>query len=148
MTRHRARRRSRRRPVWSNRVPSADGYSVGFYDPEGVRYGIPTYPYHCAPPGLATLRQLRAKGLRPGGQEPVAQILWRKGTRVAYLYRVELVKPKREATDAQLVAVIKALLARRICHTCGQDKPYYIPRRYGQCYRCAGHPEMEGTDAA
>lgn len=144
---------SRRRPAWSNRVPtlerqlSGERWS-GFYDPEGIHYGIPTYPYHCAPAGLATMRQLRAQGLRPGGQSPVAQILWRKGTRVAYLYRVEAAKPKREATNAQLIAIATALMARRFCHTCGQAKPYYIPRRYGCCYRCAGYPDMEGTHAA
>ena len=48
-----------------------------FYDPTGARYGLPTYPYSCAPDGLATIRQLRAAGLRPGGHDPVAQILWR-----------------------------------------------------------------------
>ena len=46
-----------------------------FYDPDGQRYGLPTYPYHWAPEGLLTIRQLRAKGLRPGGQDIVAQIL-------------------------------------------------------------------------
>ena len=60
-----------------------------FYDPDGQRYGLPTYPWRFAPDGLLTLRQLRAKGLRPGGQAVVAQILWRhhKQRRVAYLYR-------------------------------------------------------------
>lgn len=109
---------------------------VGFYDPEGVHYGIPTYPYRFAPQGLLTIRQLRAKGLRPGGQYVVAQILWRRGRRVAYLYREDLAKPKRTATLAQRVAIEKALRARRVCPTCGQEKPYYIPRSYGECLDC------------
>ena len=72
------------------RVPVLDGARtrgiyVEFYDPDGTRYGLPTYPYHWAPRHLATVRQLRARGLRPGGQQPAAQILWRKGRRVAYL---------------------------------------------------------------
>lgn len=149
----RSRRASRRRPVWSNRVPVLERQLsgrawVGFYDPEGVHYGLPTYPYRCAPAGLATVRQLRAMGLRPGGQSPVAQILWRKATRVAFLYSIQAAKPKRQATDAQLVAICLALVARRTCQTCGLTKPYYIPRRYGCCYRCAGYPDIEGTDAA
>ena len=61
------------------------GIYVEFYDPDGTRYGLPTYPYHWAPKHLLTIRQLRARGLRPGGQQPAAQILWRKGRRVAYL---------------------------------------------------------------
>ncbi|WP_344315621.1 RRQRL motif-containing zinc-binding protein, partial [Fodinicola feengrottensis] len=86
-----------------------------YYDPTGRRYGLPTFPYRCAPEGMATVRQLRARGLRPGGQEIAAQIMWRRGRRVAYLYRIELAKPKRTATPAQLAAIDKALTARRTC---------------------------------
>jgi hypothetical protein len=111
---------------------------IEFYDPKGTRYGLATYPYRLAPDGLATARQLRAQGLRPGGQEVCAQILWRhrKHTRVAYLYRLDLAKPKRHATPAQLAAIAKALRARRICPTCGTEKPYYIPRSTGECLDC------------
>lgn len=115
------------------------GWFIEFYDPDGRRYGIPTYPYRMAPNGLATVRQLRAKGLRPGGQEVCAQILWRhrKYRRVAYLYRLDLAKPKRKATTAQLAAIRKALRARRTCPTCGTEKPYYIPLSKGECNDCA-----------
>jgi hypothetical protein len=110
-----------------------------FYDPDGQRYGRPTYPYHWAPAGLLTIRQLRARGLRPGGQDIVAQILWRhrKHRRVAYLYREAQAKPKRTATTAQLAAVAKALQARRTCPTCRTEKPYCIPRSKGECNDCA-----------
>ena len=107
--------------AWNRRVPTLDGARhrgifVQFYDPDGTRYGLPTYPYHWAPKGLLTIRQLRARGLRPGGQPVIAQILWNHhGTRrIAYLYRVDLAVPKRQATPAQLVAIGKALAARRI----------------------------------
>lgn len=110
-----------------------------FYDPEGQRYGLPTYPWRFAPDGLLTFRQLRAKGLRPGGQAVVAQILWRhhKQRRVAYLYREATSKPKRQATSAQLAAIAKALQARRICPTCSTEKAYCIPRSTGECNDCA-----------
>jgi hypothetical protein len=90
------------------------GWFIEFYDPRGTRYGLPTYPYRFAPDGLLTIRQLRAKGLRPGGQDVAAQILWRhrKHRRVAYLYRADLAKPKRHATTAQLAAIAKALRAQ------------------------------------
>ncbi|MDG4794060.1 RRQRL motif-containing zinc-binding protein [Micromonospora sp. WMMD1082] len=119
------------------------GIRVEFYDPTGTRYGFPTFPYRMAPTGLATLRQLRAAGLRPGGHDPVAQIYWRhrKQRRVAYLYRLDWAKPKRTATPAQRQAIAKALRARRTCRVCGQVKPYYIPRRYGECLDChEGNP--------
>jgi hypothetical protein len=114
-----------------------------FYDPDGQRYGLPTYPYHWAPGGLLTTRQLRARGLRPGGQDIVGQILWRhrKQRRVAYLYREDQAKPKRTATTAQLAAIAKALRARRTCPTCGTEKPYCIPRSKGECNDCAARWE-------
>ena len=107
-----------------------------FYDPTGAKYGLPTYPFKMAPTGLATLRQLRADGLRPGGQSVAAQLMWRKGKRVAYLYRIDLALPKRQATPAQRAALDKALTARRVCPDCGRLQSYYIPRRTGACLDC------------
>ena len=131
-------------PAWDRRVPTLDGARtrgvfVEFYDPDGHRHGIPTYPYHWAPDGLLTMRQLRDKGLRPGGQRIAAQILWRrrKHLAVAYLYRIDLALPKRQATPAQLIAIGKALAARRTCPTCRTEKDYYIPRSTGECNDCA-----------
>ncbi|WP_328466736.1 hypothetical protein OHA21_47080 [Actinoplanes sp. NBC_00393] len=114
------------------------GIKVEFYDPEGRRYGFPTFPFRLAPDGLATLRQLRAEGLRPNGQDPVAQILWRhrKQRRVAFLYRRDLAAPKRTATPAQRRALAKALLARRTCGLCGRVQTYFIPRSTGACLTC------------
>ena len=114
------------------------GIRAEFYDPTGSRYGLPTFPFHYAPDGLATRRQLRAAGLRPDGQPIFAQILWRhrKQLRTAYLYRLDLAKPKRPSTPAQLQAVGKALTARRTCRHCGITRPYYIPRKTGACLVC------------
>jgi hypothetical protein len=116
------------------------GRTVEFYDPDATRHDVPTYPFHWAPTEYATVRQLRAAGLRPGGQPIRAQILWRHRTqlRVAYLYDIAQAKPKRTATPAQRAAIAKALEARRTCRTCGQVKGYYIPRRHGECLDCAG----------
>ena len=112
---------------------------AAFHDPDGARYGIPTYWWKGAPPGYATRRQLTAAGLRPGGQPIAAQILWHGvgGTRAAYLYRVDLAAPKRTATPAQRRAIAAALLARRTCPTCRHVRPYYIPRSLGECLACA-----------
>jgi hypothetical protein len=116
------------------------GLRTEFYDPTGEHYGLATYPYRLAPDGLLTARQLRDRGLRPGGQDVCAQILWRHGrhTRVAFLYDATAAKPKRTATPAQLAAIDKALRARRTCTTCGHEKPYYIPHSIGECLDCAG----------
>jgi hypothetical protein len=123
------------------RIPTLDGARsrgiyVEFYDPDGTRYGLPTYPYRWAPKNLLTIRQLRERGLRPGGQQPAAQILWRRGLRVAYLYDTARALPKRQATPAQLIAVAAALRARRTCPACGLEKAYCIPRSTGVCNDC------------
>ncbi|KPC75951.1 hypothetical protein ADL26_05325, partial [Thermoactinomyces vulgaris] len=62
-------------------------YLAKFDDPTGERHGLPTYNFRFAPGGLCTRRQLAAKGLAPGRQPIAGQILWRRGRRVAYLYR-------------------------------------------------------------
>src|SRR5262245_16811301 len=122
-------------------------YRVRYDDPSGARYGIPTYQWRHAPEGYATLRQLRARDLRPGGQPVAAQIMWHGvgGDRVAYLYVVALAKPKRTATAAQRRALAKALRARQTCLTCLQVKDYCIPRSLGECIDCA--PIVNGVAA-
>jgi hypothetical protein len=112
---------------------------VRFHDPTGHRFGLPTFPFRLAPDGLATRRQLRAKGLRPGGQDIAAQILWtsrRRGLRVAYLYRIDLAKPVRLMTPGKTAALAAALQARRTCPTCRIDAGYVIPRSLGTCVPC------------
>ena len=99
---------------------------------------LPVYRYRLAPDGLATRRQLRAAGLRPGGQDPVGEIRWRRGQRVAYLYRIEDARPVRPMTPARARALAAAMRARRTCPECGQDRGYCIPRSLGCCVDCAG----------
>ncbi|MER7847309.1 RRQRL motif-containing zinc-binding protein [Kitasatospora sp. NPDC096077] len=112
------------------------------WDPEGTRHGgTPTYPWRMAPAGYFTRRQLRAKGLRPGGQDVAAQIMWPSrygGTRPAYLYRLALARPVRPMTPAKAAALDKANRARRTCPACGQDAGYVLPAHLGTCLTCAG----------
>lgn len=117
------------------------------YDPTGATWGVPTYPWRLAPDGMATRRQLRAKGLRPGGQPVAAQIMRRSrrrktGCAVAYLYRVDLAKPVRPMTAAKWAALAKAMLARRTCPVCRRDAGYVIPASLGMCIPCA-YPEEQ-----
>ncbi|MEV5170889.1 RRQRL motif-containing zinc-binding protein [Streptomyces flaveolus] len=101
---------------------------------------LPVYRWRLAPDGYATRRQLRACGLRPGGQEVAAQLerpRRRRGPLVAYLYRVELAKPVRPMTSARWAALAKANRARRICPQCLRDAGYVIPTSLGMCVPCA-----------
>lgn len=108
-----------------------------FLDPAGVHHGgLPTYPWRAAPAGLMTRRQLAAAGLRKAGQAPVAQVLRGRHLR-AYLYRVDLAKPKRTATLAWLDSTRKATAARRVCGSCGVDRGYIPSKRLGECNDCA-----------
>lgn len=116
--------------------------------PGAQRGDLPVFRFRQAPAGLATKRQLRAMGKRPGGQDITALIEWRRGRRWAGLYRIDLAQPVRPVTEAQRAAIAAALAARRTCRSCGQDAGYYLPRSIRQCWPChvAEHPD-ETTDA-
>ncbi|WP_046249257.1 RRQRL motif-containing zinc-binding protein [Streptomyces sp. MBT28] len=106
---------------------------------------IPVYRWRLAPDGLATRRQLRALGLRPGGQDVAAQLerpRRRREPLVAYLYRVERAKPVRPMTPAKWAALARANAARRICPQCRRDAGYVIPLSLGMCTPCA-YPEEQ-----
>ncbi|WP_330239468.1 RRQRL motif-containing zinc-binding protein [Streptomyces sp. NBC_00525] len=104
---------------------------------------LPEYRWRLAPEGLATRRQLRAMGLRPGGQD-VAAVLERPRRRreplVAYLYRIDQAKPVRPMTPARTAALAAAMRARRLCPACRRDAGYCIPRSLGTCVTCADSP--------
>ncbi|MBT2472946.1 hypothetical protein J7E97_35140 [Streptomyces sp. ISL-66] len=113
------------------------------FEPTGAVYGIPTFPWRLAPDGLATRRQLRALGLRPGGQDIAGQVLrprYRRGPLAAFLYRVDRAKPVRPMTPAKTAALAKANTARRTCPECRRDAGYVIPASLGTCIPCA-YPE-------
>lgn len=84
--------------------------------PGRVVDGIPEFRFRCAPPGMATRRQLRAAGLCPGRREPFGRIRWgRAGCRWAWLYVTAFARPSRVQTPAQRAAWNKAMRARRTC---------------------------------
>ncbi|GGV45882.1 hypothetical protein GCM10010495_74410 [Kitasatospora herbaricolor] len=108
-------------------------------DPTGEHHGgLPTYPWRFHPdPDLMTRRQLRAVGLRPGGQEPAAQVTWRNGLRFGYLFRRSLALPVRPMTAARWRAHQRMMLARRTCPLCRAVGEYCIPTSLGCCLDCA-----------
>ncbi|MFD8218033.1 RRQRL motif-containing zinc-binding protein [Streptomyces sp. NPDC059697] len=117
------------------------------YDPSGTRFGVPTFPWRFAPDGFATRRQLRDRGLRPGGQPVAAQVMRRhrgrkSGVQVAYLYRVDRARPVRPMTSRKWGALALAMLARRTCPQCQLDAGYVIPTSLGLCVSCA-YPEEQ-----
>ncbi|MDK1474930.1 RRQRL motif-containing zinc-binding protein [Streptomyces sp. 549] len=107
---------------------------------------LPVYRWRLAPDGYATRRQLRALGLRPGGQDVAAQLERprRRGRPplVAYLYRIDAAKPVRPMTPGRWAALDRANTARRTCPECGRDAGYTIPASLGACVPCA-YPEAQ-----
>ncbi|SOE13673.1 hypothetical protein SAMN06272775_4649 [Streptomyces sp. 2323.1] len=106
---------------------------------------LPVYRWRLAPDGYATRRQLRARGLRPGGQGVAAQLerpRRRREPLVAYLYRIDQAKPVRPMTPGRRAALDKAMAARRTCPKCRTDAGYCIPRSLGMCIPCA-YPDDE-----
>ncbi|CAL9473865.1 RRQRL motif-containing zinc-binding protein [Streptomyces sp. enrichment culture] len=117
------------------------------FDPDGERFGIPTYPWRCAPDGLATRRQLRSRGLRPGGQDVVAQTLRPRRRReplTAYLYRIDRALPVRPMTPGMWRAHAAMMRTRRRCPKCCRDAGYAIPASLGMCVTCA-YPEQRAA---
>ncbi|SDM76673.1 RRQRL motif-containing zinc-binding protein [Streptomyces wuyuanensis] len=98
---------------------------------------IPVYPWRQAPAGLATRRQLRDMGLRPGGHDPVAEIECRRGLRRAWLYRIDLAAPKIPMTLAKEASLDKAMAARQTCPKCRRRYHHCLPlRTLGTCLEC------------
>ena len=126
-----------------------DLVDVDVYDAGKPRF--PEYDWNTAPKDvLATRRQLRAKGLRPGGHDPVARLrckdctgLTRVCTRRAWLYRIDLALPVRPMTFAKEVALDRAMEARQRCPKCTRRYFHCIPlKTYGMCLEC-----YDGTPA-
>jgi hypothetical protein len=107
----------------------------------------PVWPWRMAPPQLVTRAQLRGAGLRPGRQPVAGLLLWPSrrggrprtadGFRYAYLYRVDLARPRLRLSAAHAAAAAKATAARRICPECGFDPGYQPSKRLGCCNDCA-----------
>jgi hypothetical protein len=112
-------------------------------DPTGQVYGIPTWNWRAAPFGYATRRQLSELGLCPGGHKPAGQLLRARRNRPndplqAWLYRLDLAKPKPRRSPAQQASLAKANAARRTCPGCERDVGYVPPDALGgvcnDCY--------------
>ncbi|MFC9734288.1 RRQRL motif-containing zinc-binding protein [Streptomyces roseolus] len=108
---------------------------LGDVDPHDRGDGsLPVFRWRQAGPGLATRRQLREMGLRPGGQEPVARIECRGGRRFAWLYRIDRAVPKQPMTLAKESALDKAMAARQTCPTYRRRYFHCIPlKTLGAC---------------
>ncbi|MGW0968750.1 RRQRL motif-containing zinc-binding protein [Streptomyces sp. NPDC002516] len=101
---------------------------------------LPVFRWHLAPDGYATRRQLRARGLRPGGQQVAATLerpRRRRGPLVAHIYRVDLAMPVRPMTPGRWRAHAAMMRARRTCPSCRRDAGYVIPASLGTCVTCA-----------
>lgn len=107
----------------------------------GTRDGVILLSYGIAPRDkLATRRQLRAMGLRPGGQDPVALLYFRYRPAhkhvFAELFLIERAKSIRPMTDAKQRALAKAMAARRTCRQCGEIALAELPRAHRLCEPC------------
>lgn len=102
---------------------------------------VPVYGWFDeVPDGLKTRNQLKEMGLRPTGQIK-AKVVWKRrgGKGVAYLYDINEVAAKKEATEAQLMALEKARMARSTCPYCGHILYFVLPKSWTQsdCENCS-----------
>jgi hypothetical protein len=119
-------------------------------DPTGERHGgMATYPWRYGPKGLATRRQLREMGLRPGGQDVAAQVVCRRGRRVGFLYRVDQALPVRVMTPGRAAALDRAMAARQTCPVCRHRYSHCLPlKTLGSCAPCADLTDAERAQLA
>ncbi|MGY2027257.1 hypothetical protein [Nocardia gipuzkoensis] len=97
-----------------------------FHDPDGRRFGIPTWPWGLAPQHLRTRRQLAREGKSPRGEYEAQVLRARGGSRgplKAHLYDAETAGPKRVSSQAQLEALQLARWQRSVnsCERRGID---------------------------
>ncbi|MDX2630299.1 hypothetical protein PV381_27755 [Streptomyces scabiei] len=118
-----------------------DLVDVDLYAPTEPQATIPVYKRNQAPEGLATKRQLRAMGLRPGGQDVVAEVET-LGPKNGFLYEIAKAKPVRPMTLAMEYALDKAMAARQTCPECGRRFYGCLRTSLGICLEC-----HEGTPA-
>lgn len=89
---------------------------------------------------LATTRQLRTMGKRPGGQDPVAFLYFRcrKAGKLVFanLYLIDAAKPVRPMTPARQAALDKAMAARRTCRECRETGYAELPKAHRTCEPC------------
>ncbi|WP_340687787.1 RRQRL motif-containing zinc-binding protein [Amycolatopsis coloradensis] len=107
----------------------------------GRLYGKPLLSRNTAPRHLlATRRQLRASGKRPGGQDPVAFLYFRcrKAGKTVYanLYLIDAAKPVRPMTPGRREALAKAMAARRTCRECRETGYAELPKAHRTCEAC------------
>ena len=125
------------------RVPALDGARtrgiyVEFYDPDGTRYGLPTYPYHWAPKHLAPSGSCApaACARRPAARrpDPVAQGQARRLPVPHSTWPCPSGRPPLPSSTA----IAAALRARRTCPECGRKSPTASRAQRGECNDCAG----------
>src|SRR4051812_41059054 len=107
----------------------------------GTLDGVHLLSYGIAPRDkLATRRQLRTMGKRPGGQDPAAVLYFRcrKACKKVYanLSLISEAKPVRPMTPARAAALNKAMAARRTCRQCGETGYAELPKAHRTCEPC------------
>ncbi|WP_326793999.1 ferrous iron transport protein A (plasmid) [Streptomyces sp. NBC_00841] len=103
--------------------------------PTELEATTPVFKRLCAPSGLATKRQLRDMGLRPGGQDPVAEVETR-GPKNGLLYEIAKALPVRPMTLAKEAALDKAMAARQTCGACRRRYHFVLPTSLNSCLEC------------
>lgn len=110
---------------------------------------LPTYPwFDVVPDHLKTRNQLGELGLKPGGPK-VAEVVWDRGKKYAYLYDVGQAVAKRPLSAQAAATIQSRKLARRTCPICRRVFDHIL--RAPTCDEChdyypTGAPRRGGFD--
>lgn len=131
-----------------------DGRSTHAVLCRGFRETLPVFGWGEVPSFLCTRTQLRDAGLRPNGQDPKGLLVFRHRKpyareTVAELFSIELAAARRTPSPAQLVALGRAMEARRVCVAgCGLIKDYCVPTSTRQCWTCFEAEQVDRVEVA
>jgi len=118
----------------------------------GLRDGLPMFGWRgkpgAVPLGLCTRRQLRAKGLRPGGADPDALLVFghqipARAEEVCELWREEIAVPVRSMTPRMWLAHEAAMRARRFCREHQGYVDHCVRGPAKQCSTCFANDTNE-----
>ncbi|MEC3974590.1 RRQRL motif-containing zinc-binding protein [Amycolatopsis sp. H20-H5] len=118
-----------------------DGHTHHIVECRGFRDGLAVFGWNEAPEMLLTTKQLHAEGLCRNRQDPAALLVFRhhrpySRETVSELFWRDLAAPSVPRSPLQVLSLVSARRALRVCVTCTEEQTYRVPTSTHQCWAC------------